>query len=191
MVEAGVALVDVIVLVPGLGDVLAPVPGPETAPVPNLANVPIPRIGTDLVPIPKSGTETSLAVVAGQGLLSVLVPGLDPALALVLVAGHVREKETIRTTWTSQKKMVTMRGGLTRGHLLPERAPRGTKMLTLAALHQPRMMVLMNDETLMDPNSYTVKFNCMVFDILIKAHFWLHTHSSIYCYNIIYLYQCL
>ncbi len=144
---AGAALVDAIALVPGLGDVLAPDPGPATVPVPNLWIVPIPRIGTDLAPIPRSATETraNLAVVADRGLLIVLVPVLLD-LAHAPVAGHVREKERLRITLTSRRRMVMMTGGPTRGPLLPERVPRGMRICTLAAPHRLRMTALMNDK---------------------------------------------
>ena len=143
---AGAVLVDAIAPVPGLGDVLAPDPGPVTVPVPSLGIVPIPRIGTDLVPIPKSVTETraSPAVAADQGLQIVLVHVLD--LVLVPVVGHMRERERLQITWMSRRRMVMMTGGRGRGHLLPKRAPRGMRICTLAAPHQLRMTVVMNNK---------------------------------------------
>lgn len=137
---------DVIALAPGLGDVLAPDPGPATVPVPNLVIVPIPRIGTDLVPIPKSATETRAnpAVAVDQGLQIALVHVL--VLGPVPVAGRMRERERLQITWTIRRRMVMTTGGRTRGHLLPERAPRGMRICTLAAPRQLRMTVLMNDK---------------------------------------------
>lgn len=144
---AGVALVDVIAPVPGPGDVLAPGPGLAIVPVLSLRIVPIPRIGIDLVPIPESATKkrASLAAVADQGLLIVLVPDLDLDLAPARAVGHTREKETIRITLTNQKRMVPMTGGHIQGPLLPERAPRRMRICDLAVLPRQRMMVLMSD----------------------------------------------
>lgn len=127
---------DVIAPVPGPEDVHAPGPGLAIVPVLSLGSGPIPRIGTDLVPILESATETraSLAVVADRGLPIVPVPDLD--LAPVPVVGHVREKETILITWMSQRRMVPMTGGHVQGPLLPKRAPRRMRTCAPTVLRQ-------------------------------------------------------